>query len=136
MDPTDTEIVIHTDAITGAETTPSCVWKNPKNGQIIVGRTAFRRIGTQPVPIRSIKRSMGKSIKVLLTNEEATPEQISAYILDEMKRQVEEDMARFATEWIVDRAIVTVPAYFDQSQIDATRRAAEMAGLQVLRLAA
>ena len=50
MDPTDTEIVIHTDAITGAETTPSCVWKNPKNGQIIVGRTAFRRIGTQPCP--------------------------------------------------------------------------------------
>ena len=48
-----------------------------------------------------------------------------------MKRQVEEDMARFATEWIVDRAIVTVPAYFDQSQIDATRRAAEMAGLEV-----
>ncbi len=137
MKPTDTEIVVHSEPHTRRETTPSCVWKDPKNGQIVVGRKAFSRIGRKPVPIRSIKRSMGKQIKVELTDEEVTPEQISATILSEMKRQIEEDVAHFATnasEWIVDRAIVTVPAYFDQPQIEATRKAAEMAGLQVLEL--
>ncbi len=102
MDPTDTKIIIHTDA--SAETTPSCVWKNPKNGQIVVGRTAFMRLGTTPLPIRSIKRSMGKATTVRLTNEDASPEQISASILGEMKRQIEEDVAGLATnstEWIV-----------------------------------
>jgi molecular chaperone DnaK len=127
MKPTDTEIVIHSDANTKRETTPSCVWKDPRSGQIIVGRKAFSRIGTKPLPIRSIKRSMGKTTTVQLTNEQATPEQISSSILSELKRQIEEDVSRFATsatEWIVDRAIVTVPAYFDQPQIEATRKAA------------
>ena len=137
MKPTDTEIVIHSEAKTKRETTPSCVWKDPRSGQIIVGPRAFSRIGTKPLPIRSIKRKMGRQTTVKLTNEEASPEQISAHILREMKRQIEEDVARFATdttEWVVDRAIVTVPAYFDQPQIEATQKAAEMAGLQVLEL--
>lgn len=137
MNPTDTDITIHRDKIAKRKTTPSCVWKDPKTGETVVGHKAVRRIGTSPVPILSIKRSMGKQTKVRLTDEEMTPEQLSAYILGEMRRQIEEDVANFdtdATAWIVDRAIITVPAYFDQPQIDATRKAGEMTGLQVIDL--
>ncbi|GHO65073.1 hypothetical protein KSC_039650 [Ktedonobacter sp. SOSP1-52] len=135
MNEHDTEIIIHSDA--KRETTPSCVWKDRKTGEIVVGRRAVMRIGSSPEPIKSIKRKMGTQEKVRLTNEDRTPEEISSFILAEMKRQIEEDVAKLATnstEWIVDRAIITVPAYFDQPQIDATRKAGEMAGLQVLEL--
>lgn len=137
MNATDTDIVLHKDPKTKRETTPSCVWKDPRSQQKIVGTKAFQRIGTTPEPIRSIKRVMGKQVLVHLGAEQLTPEQVSALILSEMKQQIEEDVARFSsesTEWIVDRAIVTVPAYFDQPQIEATRKAAEMAGFQVLEL--
>jgi molecular chaperone DnaK len=137
MNTTDTDIVLHKDSRTRRETTPSCVWKDPRSQQKIVGSKAFQRIGTTPAPIRSIKRSMGKQVTVGLGDEQLSPEQVSALILSEMKQQIEEDVASFATEsvmWIVDRAIVTVPAYFDQPQIEATRKAAELAGLQVLEL--
>lgn len=137
MGPTDTSIVVHSDQDTKRETTPSCVWKSNKTGEIVVGRRAYSRIGNEPQPIRSIKRLMGSQRTVSLTNEQTTPEEISAHILHEMKRQIEEDTAGFGTEnteWMVDRAIVTVPAYFDQPQIEATRKAAELAGLQVLEL--
>jgi molecular chaperone DnaK len=137
MNPTDTDIVIHRDERTNVQTTPSCVWKDPRTGELVVGSKAFRRIGTQPEPVRSIKRQMGKRAKVLVTDEELSPEQISAAILGEMKRQVEQDVAAWntpSTSWVVDRAIVTVPAYFDQPSIDATRRAGEMAGLQLIEL--
>ena len=137
MDTTDTSIIIHRDPNSKGETTPSCVWKDPKSGQFIVGRKAYSRIGNNPSPIRSIKRLMGTQKKVCVTNEDMSPEQVSAIILGEMKRQIEEDVVRLSihsTSWIVDRAIVTVPAYFDQPQIEATRKAAEMAGLQVLEL--
>ncbi len=133
MDPTGRDIVVHKDPITNRETTPICVWKSPKDGQIHVGRKALARIGTIPQPIRSIKQLMGRSTKVLLTNEEVAPERVSAYVLAEMKRQIEEDVARFgtdSTEWVVDRATITVPVYFTHPQIDATRKAAEIAGFQ------
>ena len=137
MTPTDTDITIHSDPKTRRETTPSCVWKDPKNGQVVVGSKAYSRVGSRPEPIKSIKRSMGRQTTLALTNERVTPEQVSAYILSEMKRQIEDNLRGFETEtatWVVDRAIVTVPAYFDQPQIEATRKAAEMAGLQVLEL--
>jgi len=137
MDPTDCEIIIHRDSIAKRETTPSCVWKDPKSQEIVVGHQALRRIGMSPVPIRSIKRSMGKQTKVLLTDQKVTPDEVSAYILGEMKRQIEEEVKAFGSDgatWIVDRAVITVPAYFDQPQIDATRKAGEKAGLKVLDL--
>jgi molecular chaperone DnaK len=135
MDPTDTDVLIHREQ--KSLTTPSCVWKSPTTGEIVVGRKAFARIGTLPEPIRSIKRLMGHPRTVLLTDEEVTPEQVSAAILAEMKRQIEQDMSTWdtlSTSWVVDRAIVTVPAYFDQPNIEATRKAAELAGLDVLDL--
>ena len=137
MNPTDTDIVIHRDAKSRRETTPSCVWKNPKSGEIIVGHKAFSRVRTSPKPIRPIKRSMGDQIKVMLTDEEKSPEEISHYILAEMKRQIEVDVANFNTEqtnWIIDKADITVPAYFDLTQIEATKKAGEMAGFEVLDL--
>jgi molecular chaperone DnaK len=137
MNPTDTNIIIHKDPNAKRETTPSCVWKNPKTGEVAVGHRAFMRVGTSPPPVRSIKRKMGKQIKEKLADEEMAPEQISAFILKEMKRQIEEDVGHFSNdnaEWIVDRAIITVPAYFYEPQIDATRKAGEMAGFQVLEL--
>src|SRR2546425_2996104 len=87
MNLTDTDIVIHSDPNTKRETTPSCVWKDPRSGQMIVGRKAFSRIGSTPSPIRSIKRSMGKQTTVLLTDQQVTPERVSANILSEMKQQ-------------------------------------------------
>ena len=137
MNPTDTEILIHKDPISKSATTPSCIWKNPRNGEIIVGRKALRRIGMIPPPIQSVKRLMGKRTNVLMTDEEVTPEQVSAYILGEMKQQIEDDVRQFGTDttsWIVDRGIITVPAYFDQPSIDATRRAGELIGIEVLDL--
>jgi molecular chaperone DnaK len=135
MTQTDEDIVIHTES--KALTTPSCVWKDPKTGEIVVGRKAFRRVGTTPEPIRSIKRLMGHPTTVRVTDEDMTPEQVSAAILAEMKRQIEQNVAEWNTantSWVVDRAIVTVPAYFDHPAIEATRKAAEAAGLDVLDL--
>jgi molecular chaperone DnaK len=137
MNQVDTEIVIHKDKLAKRETTPSCVWKDPRTGDVVVGHRAFIRVGTSPSPIRSIKRLMGQQAKVMLTGEEVTPEQVSSFILKEMKRQIEEDVKTFSTdtaEWVVDRAIITVPAYFDQPQIEATRRAGMMAGLEVVEI--
>ncbi|MFF1955467.1 Hsp70 family protein [Streptomyces sp. NPDC058220] len=136
MNPTDTDIVIHQDGM-NARTTPSCVWRNPRNGELVVGRKAFARVGSEPEPITSVKRLMGSRRTVTLAGEERTPVEISAEILREMKRQIEQSVAEFDTpdvRWVVDRAVVTVPAYFDQPQIDATRKAAESAGLRVVDL--
>lgn len=137
MNPTDTEIIIHRDSVAKRETTPSCVWKDPKTGNIVVGHQAFRRVGTTPSPIRSIKRWMGTANKVRLTDSEVTPQEVSAHILREMKRQIEEDITKLGTDavrWLVDRAIVTVPAYFDTPQITATAEAGKLAGLEVIDL--
>jgi molecular chaperone DnaK len=137
MNRTDTEVLIHRDTTTKSLTTPSCVWKAPNTGEIVVGRKAFRRVGTAPEPIRSVKRLMGHPGTVRLTDEDVAPEQVSAAILSEMKRQVEQDVAAWDTpsaSWVVDRAIITVPAYFDHPNIEATRKAAELAGLEVLDL--
>lgn len=137
MNPTDTELLLHRDATTKRETIPSCVWKDPRSGEIVVGRKAFARIGTNPSPIRSIKRKMGRQEYVQLVNEQVTPEEVSAHILRAIKQQIETDVARFSNtvaDWQVDRAIITVPAYFDMPQIEATRKAGELADLQILEL--
>ena len=136
MNSTDTDVVLHHQTRHTA-TTPSCVWKDPRSGQLVVGRMAARRAGTTPEPFRSVKRLMGRRTTVRVTDEDMTPEQVSGLILAEMKRQIEQEVATWdspTASWVVDRAIVTVPAYFDQPGIEATRHAAEMAGLEVLDL--
>ena len=137
MNPTDSDIAIHKDPTTKAATTPSCVWHGRGVTEPVIGRKAFSRKGTRPEPISSIKRLMGTRQTVELGGEQVTPQHVSSLILGEMKRQIEADVAAFdgpLSRWIVDRAVVTVLAYFDQPQIDATREAAEAAGLEVLGL--
>jgi len=143
LNPSDSEIVLHRDPNTHSKTTPSCLWKNPRprDGEdpYVVGVRAAGRVGSVPEPIRSIKSKMGKQCTVRVTDEDMTPEQVSSFYLKELKNQIETDVAGFNTEqvnWFVDRAIVTVPAYFDQPAIDATRKAAEMAGLELVELLA
>jgi molecular chaperone DnaK len=136
MNRADTDILLHKETRHTA-TTPSCLWKDPRSGDLVVGRMAARRAGTAPEPIRSIKRLMGRRTTVRVTDEDMSPEQVSSKILAEMKRQIETDVAAWESDgasWVVDRAIVTVPAYFDYPAIEATRQAGELAGLEVLDL--
>lgn len=137
MKPSDTEILLHRDGSSRWPTTPSCVWRDPDAGEILVGRQALARTGFSPAPVRSVKRLMGTKQRVPLGRGDASPEEVSSLILAEMKRQIEEDVSEWNTAeqlWIVDRAIVTVPAHFDQPQIDATRQAAQQAGIELLDL--
>lgn len=137
MNRSDTAVVIHQDPVSKGLTTPSCVWRDPKRGEFVVGRKAYRRIGMEPAPISSIKRLMGTSERVVASGQTMTPEEVSALILGELRSQIAGDVGALAqpgSEWRVDRAIVTKPAYFDEPQIAATRRAAEMAGLELLEL--
>src|SRR4051812_6703297 len=71
----------------GRPITPSCVWRNPHTGEVVVGHHAYRHKGTRPEPITSIKRSMGTHMAVALGNEQCTPDEISAYILRHLKSQ-------------------------------------------------
>jgi molecular chaperone DnaK len=138
MNPEDKDIILHRDK-NGRATTPSCVWCDPQTGKMVVGHLAYSRRGSHPAPVCSIKRLMGQQAKVKLNDREMSPEEVSAEILKEMKRQIEEDAAALSdaeTKWIVDRAIVTVPAYFDQPQVQATKKAAELAGVAMLELLA
>jgi len=121
----------------GRSTFPSCVWCNPRNGDIITGYSAYIRKGTKPAPISSIKRSMGTQMTVDLGGRKCSPSEISAYILQELKQQIEIEMDLKAPDRIqydISRAIITVPAYFDLPAIEATRKAGELAGLEVMEL--
>lgn len=137
MNPSDTDVLLHRDE-QHRETTPSCVWRDPGGGRIVVGHKAFARCGTVPAPVRSFKTLMGQDVKIDLGGGcKMSPEELSAEVLKEMKRQIEEDARRLSTPestWQVNRAIVTVPAYFGQPQVGATMRAAELAGLELLEL--
>ncbi len=117
--------------------TASCVWRDPKNGEIVVGRKAFQRKGKAPEPVCSIKREMGLQSTVDLSGEEKTPPEISAYILKELVGQVTGVIEKWNTDdsrWKVERSIVTIPAYFKQPAVEATREAASIAGMELLEL--
>src|SRR5690349_23721846 len=89
MNPADSEIVLHRDPVTKSATTPSCVWRAPSGGELVVGRKAFARKGSTPEPVTSVKRLMGTRQTARLGSEELTPPQVSAAILREMKQQIE-----------------------------------------------
>jgi molecular chaperone DnaK len=119
------EIIINAE---GARTTPSVVAYS--NGNIIVGALARRQAIANPTnTIYSIKRKMGTSEKVKLGDKEYTPEQISAMILQKLKRDAEEALGQKIT-----KAVITTPAYFSDAQRKATRDAGKIAGLDVLRI--
>ena len=115
----------------GKRIMPSVVWFG-EDGQIEVGRKALRRRAAEPMQVvSSVKRWMGadRAVDPALENVGKTPEEVSAEILKELKRIAE---WRIGSE--VAKAVITVPAYFNDAQRAATKRAAELAGLEVVRI--
>ena len=111
----------------GARTTPSVVAF--KNGEIIVGQKAKNQMVTNKDTISSIKRKMGTNEKVSANGKEYTPEEISAMILGDLKKTAEAYLGETVT-----KAVITVPAYFNDSQRQATKNAGKIAGLEVERI--
>ncbi|TQC55003.1 molecular chaperone DnaK [Mycoplasmopsis cynos] len=111
----------------GKRTTPSVV--GFKNGEVIVGDVAKRQIETNPNTVSSIKRLMGTDKTVHVNNKDYKPEEISAMILSYMKDYAETKLGKKVT-----KAVITVPAYFDNAQREATKIAGKIAGLEVMRI--
>jgi molecular chaperone DnaK len=113
----------------GARTTPSIV-AFAKNGEVLVGEVAKRQSVTNvDRTIRSVKRHMGTNWTMDVDGKKYTPQEISARILMKLKRDAE----AYLGDTVAD-AVITVPAYFDDAQRQATKEAGEIAGLNVLRI--
>jgi molecular chaperone DnaK len=113
----------------GSRTTPSVV-AFAKNGEVLVGEVAKRQAVTNvDRTIRSVKRQMGTDWSVAIDGKKFTAQQISAFILQKLKRDAE----AYLGETIAD-AVITVPAYFSDAQRQATKEAGQIAGLNVLRI--
>jgi molecular chaperone DnaK len=113
----------------GSRTTPSVV-AFAKNSEVLVGEVAKRQAVTNvDRTIRSVKRHMGTDWTVSIDGKKFTPQQISAFILQKLKRDAE----AYLGEKITD-AVITVPAYFNDAQRQATKEAGQIAGLNVLRI--
>ena len=111
----------------GNRTTPSVVAF--KDGEIVVGDAAKRQIVTNKDSVSSIKRKMGSNEKVHVNNKDYTPQEISAMILQYMKKYAEAYLGEPVT-----KAVITVPAYFNDAQRQATKDAGKIAGLEVERI--
>ena len=111
----------------GMRTTPSVVAF--KNGDIIVGQRAKNQMVTNKDTISSIKRKMGTSEKVSANGKEYSPEEVSAMILGDLKKTAEAYLGETVT-----KAVITVPAYFNDAQRQATKNAGKIAGLEVERI--
>ncbi len=113
----------------GARTTPSVV-AFTKSGEVLVGEVAKRQAVTNvDRTIRSVKRHMGEDWKVDIDDKTFTPQQISAFVLQKLKRDAEAYLGEPVTD-----AVITVPAYFSDAQRQATKEAGEIAGLNVSRI--
>ena len=119
-------VIVNSD---GARTTPSVVGF-AKNGERLIGETAKRQAITNPDnTISSIKSHMGENYKVNIEGKAYSPQEISAMILQKLKADAEAYLGETVTE-----AVITVPAYFNDSQRQATKDAGKIAGLEVLRI--
>ncbi|MER6973897.1 molecular chaperone DnaK [Nocardioides sp. NPDC000445] len=113
----------------GARTTPSVVAFS-KSGEVLVGEVAKRQAVTNvDRTIKSVKRHMGTDWKVSIDDKDFTPQQISAFVLQKLKRDAEAYLGETVTD-----AVITVPAYFSDAQRQATKEAGEIAGLNVSRI--
>ncbi len=113
----------------GGRTTPSIVGF-AKNGEVLVGEVAKRQAITNPDrTIRSVKREIGTNWTIDIDGKAYTPQEISARILQKLKRDAEAYLGATVTD-----AVITVPAYFDDAQRTATKEAGAIAGLNVLRI--
>ena len=119
-------VIVNSD---GARTTPSVVGF-AKNGERLIGETAKRQAITNPDnTISSIKSHMGENYKVNIEGKAYSPQEISAMILQKLKADAEAYLGETVTE-----AVITVPAYFNDSQRQATKDAGKIAGLDVKRI--
>ena len=101
-----------------------------KDGQLLVGEPARRQAVSNPDgTIKNVKRKMGTSEKVKALGKEYTPQQVSAYILQKIKRDAEAYLGE-----TISKAVITVPAYFDDNQRQATKDAGAIAGMEVVRI--
>jgi molecular chaperone DnaK len=113
----------------GSRTTPSVV-AFAKNGEVLVGEVAKRQAVTNvDRTIRSVKRQMGTDWNVKIDDKKFTAQQISAFILQKLKRDAESYLGETITD-----AVITTPAYFNDAQRQATKEAGQIAGLNVLRI--
>ncbi|CAN2169164.1 DnaK Molecular chaperone [Candidatus Nanopelagicaceae bacterium] len=113
----------------GARTTPSIV-AFAKNGEVLVGEVAKRQAVTNVErTIRSVKRHMGTNWTIDIDGKKYTPQEISARVLQKLKRDAEAYLGETVTD-----AVITVPAYFSDAERQATKEAGEIAGLNVLRI--
>jgi molecular chaperone DnaK len=113
----------------GARTTPSIV-AFAKNGEVLVGEVAKRQSVTNVErTIRSVKRHIGTNWSIDIDGKKYTPQEISARVLQKLKRDAEAYLGETVTD-----AVITVPAYFNDAQRQATKEAGEIAGLNVLRI--
>ena len=113
----------------GSRTTPSVV-AFAKNGEVLVGEVAKRQAVTNvDRTIRSVKRHMGTDWSVDIDGKKYTAQEISARVLQKLKRDAESYLGENVTD-----AVITVPAYFNDAQRQATKEAGEIAGLNVLRI--
>ena len=100
------------------------------NGSLMVGQPAFNQLVLAPErTVKSIKRRMGDDDTVQLGDKEYTPQEVSAVILRKLKQMAEADLGQG-----IEKAVITVPAFFNEIQREATRAAGELAGLQVVRI--
>ena len=120
----EAKVIVNAD---GERTTPSVVAF--KDGEINVGGIAKRQSVVNPDTISSIKRLMGTNKKVKANGKEYTPEEVSAMILGDLKKTAEAYLGETVT-----KAVITVPAYFNDSQRQATKNAGKIAGLEVERI--
>src|ERR671924_2055792 len=113
----------------GGRTTPSVVGFS-KTGEVLVGEVAKRQAITNPDrTIRSVKRHMGTTWTVDIDGKKYTAQEISARILQKLKRDAESYLGEEITD-----AVITTPAYFNDAQRQATKEAGQIAGLNVLRI--
>lgn len=113
----------------GGRVTPSVVAFS-KTGEVLVGDVAKRQAITNPDrTIKSVKRHMGSDWKIDIDSKDYTPQQISAFVLQKLKRDAEAYLGEKITQ-----AVITVPAYFEDAQRQATKDAGKIAGLEVMRI--
>lgn len=136
LPPSERELVIYADRF-GRRTVPSAVAWDDQAGAFVVGHAARQKRGSSQSPVESIKRKMGQRTRVRVGPHDLSPEEVSAKILAELKTRMQEVLKPLRSgeatiDLSVTRAVITVPAYFDAPQVEATRRAGELAGFQVI----
>jgi molecular chaperone DnaK len=133
LEVSEQNLVMYADRF-GRKTIPSAVAWYPSANSFLVGHAARARRGQDPACVESIKRKMGQNVRVSVGPHALLPEEISAKVLAELRTRMRETLQSSAgsAEVRVERAVITVPAYFDAPQVEATRRAGVLAGFDVI----